>query len=96
MSFGCVGTASYTSPTCTQEINQLAGGVSIRYALECNTDAESSAILFALLSRPGGRSACLEAIPTPGLPPVLVKVVMGFEGQNYDVDLGHPVYSRKG
>jgi hypothetical protein len=26
---------------------------------------------------------------------VAVKVVMGFEGQNFDVDLDHPVYSRK-
>lgn len=26
---------------------------------------------------------------------VKVKVVMGFEGQNYDVELDHPVYSRK-
>ncbi|RYP01996.1 hypothetical protein DL764_006001 [Monosporascus ibericus] len=97
MSFGCVGTASYTSPTCTQEIKQLAGGVPIKHALDCITDAESAAICFASLSRTGGRYACLEAIPDAWITrrAVAVKVVMGFEGQNYDVDLGHPVYSRK-
>ncbi|RYP79517.1 hypothetical protein DL770_006617 [Monosporascus sp. CRB-9-2] len=97
MGFGCVGTASYTSPTYTQEIKQLAGGLHIKYALDCITDAESAAICFASLSRTGGRYACLEAIPDAWITrrAVAVKVVMGFEGQNYDVDLGHPVYSRK-
>ncbi|XXH02068.1 hypothetical protein Hte_008433 [Hypoxylon texense] len=97
MKLGCIGTASYTSPTCAQEIKKLAGGVPIKHALDCITDAESAAICFGSLSRVGGRYACLEAIPEAWITrrAVTVKVVMGFEGQNYDVDLGHPIYSRK-
>lgn len=94
---GAVGTASYTSPTCSGEIRELAGGVPIKHALDCITDAESAAVCFASLARVGSRYACLEAIPDAWVTrkSVALKVVMGFEGQDRDVDLGHPVYSRK-
>ncbi|KAI1129022.1 GroES-like protein [Nemania abortiva] len=97
MSHGCVGTASYTSPTCAQDVKKLAGGRAITYVLDCITDAESVVTCFAAIGRTGGRYACLEAIPDAWITRRAVKVntVMGFEGQNYDVDLGHPVYSRK-
>lgn len=94
---GAVGTASYTSPSCAQEVKQLAGSTPIKHALDCITDAESAAVCFAVLARVGARYACLEAIPEAWITrrSVALKVVMGFEGQDRDVDLGHPVYSRK-
>ncbi|KAF2129143.1 GroES-like protein [Dothidotthia symphoricarpi CBS 119687] len=97
MGLGAIGTASYTSSTCAQDIQKLAGGASIKHVLDCITDAESAAICFGSLARIGGRYACLEAIPDAWRTrrSVAVKVVMGFEGQNFDVDLAHPVYSRK-
>jgi NADPH:quinone reductase-like Zn-dependent oxidoreductase len=97
MSYGCIGTAPYTSPTCAQDIKKLAGGRAITYVLDCITDAESAATCFAAIGRTGGRYACLEAIPDAWITrrAVKVSVVMGFEGQNYDVDLGPSVYSRK-
>lgn len=97
MKYGAVGTASYTSSTCAEDVKKLANGLPIKYALDCITDAESVATCFAVLSRLGARYAGLEAIPDAWITrkAVKVKIVMGFEGQNYDVDLGHPVYSRK-
>lgn len=94
---GAVGTASYTSPTCLDSIRSLAGGAPIKYALDCITDEESVAMCYSALSRMGGRFACLEDCPESWRVrrAVKAKVVMGFEGQNYDVNLGHPVYSRK-
>lgn len=97
LSLGAIGTASYTSPTCAQDIKALANGRKIKHALDCITDPESAAVCLASLARIGARYACLEAVPDAWLTrrSVAVKVVMGFEGQNFDVDLGHPVYSRK-
>ncbi|KAI1374303.1 GroES-like protein [Hypoxylon crocopeplum] len=97
MGFGAIGTASYTSPTCVEDIKRIANGMPIKHALDCITDADSAAACFASLARLGGRYACLEAIPDAWVTrrAVACKVVMGFEGQNYDVDLGHAVYSRK-
>ncbi|KAF9872520.1 hypothetical protein CkaCkLH20_10017 [Colletotrichum karsti] len=97
MRLGAVGTASYTSPTCAQDVKSIAGGAAIKHALDCITDAESAAVCFASLARVGSRYACLEAIPDAWVArrSVALKVVMGFEGQDRDVDLGHPVYSRK-
>ncbi|RYN75492.1 hypothetical protein AA0117_g6387 [Alternaria alternata] len=97
ISLGAVGTASYTSPTCVQDIKALANGQKIKHALDCITDPESTAVCLASLARIGARYACLEAVPDAWLTrrSVAVKVVMGFEGQNFDVDLDHPVYSRK-
>jgi hypothetical protein len=45
----------------------------------------------------GGRYACLESCPEQWRTrrAVKVKVVMGFEMQGNDVDLGHPTYARK-
>lgn len=97
ISLGAIGTASYTSPTCSQDIKVLANGQNIKHALDCITDPESTAVCLASLARIGARYACLEDVPDVWLTrrSVAVKVVMGFEGQNFDVDLGHPVYSRK-
>ncbi|KAH3945414.1 trans-enoyl reductase sthE [Parastagonospora nodorum] len=97
MSLGAIGTASYTSVTCAEDIKAIAKGSKIKHALDCITDVESMAICLASLSRTGGRYACLEAFPDAWLTrrAIAVKVVMGFEGQNVDVDLGHPVYTRK-
>ena len=91
MKFGAVGTASYTSTTCVETIKSLAGGTPIKHALDCITDAESTAICFSALSRAGGRYACLEDCPDSWRTrrAVKVKVVMGFEMQGHDVDLGH-------
>ncbi|PHH92957.1 hypothetical protein CDD83_3115 [Cordyceps sp. RAO-2017] len=97
MSHGAAGTTSYTSATPADDIKKIAGGRPIKHALDCITDAESASTCFAVLARVGGRYACLEAIPDAWVTrrAVKIKVVMGFEGQNFDVELGHPVYSRK-
>ncbi|KAL2173168.1 chaperonin 10-like protein [Thermothelomyces heterothallicus CBS 202.75] len=97
ISYGAVGTAAYTSKSCLEDIKKLAGGVPIKHALDCITDPESVATCFGALSRVGGRYACLEDCPQGWRtrPSVKVKVVMGFEAQGVDVDLGHPVYTRK-
>ena len=95
--YGAVGTASYTSPTCIETIKSLAGGVPIKHALDCITDAASVAICFGALSRAGGRYACLEDCPESWRTrrAVKVKVVMGFEMRGINVDIAHPVYGRK-
>ena len=97
MKHGAIGTASYTSANCIQKIQAIANGAPIKHAIDCITDAESTAICFSALSRVGGRYACLEDCPESWRTrrAVKVKVVMGFEGEGYDVDLGHPVYARK-
>ncbi|MCJ1323142.1 hypothetical protein MMC15_008495 [Xylographa vitiligo] len=97
MKWGAIGTASYTSGACVDTIKSLAGGMPIKHALDCITDPESVAVCFGALSRVGGRYACLEDCPDSWRTrrSVKVKVVMGFESKGVDVDLGHPVYTRK-
>ena len=97
MKYGAIGTAPYTSANCVERIQAIADGASIKHALDCITDGESTAICFGALSRVGGRYACLEDCPESWRTrrAVKVKVVMGYEGEGYDVDLGHPVYTRK-
>ena len=97
MKCGAVGTASYTSATCVETIKSLAGGTPIKHALDCITDPESVSVCFSALSRVGARYACLEDCPESWRTrrSVKVKVVMGFESKGVDVDLGHPVYTRK-
>ena len=97
MKYGAAGTASYTSTTCVETIKSLAGGIPIKHALDCITDAESSAACFQALSRAGGRYACLEDCDESWQTrrAVKVKAVMGFEMLGHDVDLGHPTYARK-
>ncbi|KAJ3542838.1 hypothetical protein NM208_g3892 [Fusarium decemcellulare] len=96
LEYGAVGTASYTSANCVETILSIAGGVPIKYALDCITDADSAAICFGALSRAGGRYVCLERFDERWRTrrAVKVKEVMGFEMQGIDVDLGDPVYSR--
>jgi len=99
MKYGAVGTASYTSTSakCVESIKSHAGGIPIKHALDCITDPESVGVCFGALSRIGARYACLEDCPESWRPrrSVKVKVVMGFELKGVDVDLGHPVYTRK-
>lgn len=97
--YGAVGAAAYTSLRCSEEIQDLAGGVPIRHALDCITNAESSGTCFAAIARTGGRYACLEGLPEEWRTrrAVRVKVVMGFEGLGATVDLGPSgsIYSRQ-
>ncbi|KAF0320399.1 GroES-like protein [Colletotrichum asianum] len=95
--YGAIGTASYTSQDCAKSIQALAGGMPIKHALDCITDAESAAICYSVLARVGARYACLEDCPEQWRTrrAVKSKAVMGFEALGYDVDLGHPTYSRK-
>lgn len=81
---------------CLQRIKIIAAGSQIKHALDCITDAQSSATCFGALSRAGGRYACLEACPVSWRTrrAVRVKVVMGFEMQGHDVDLGNEEYRR--
>ncbi|KAF2801103.1 zinc-binding dehydrogenase family oxidoreductase [Melanomma pulvis-pyrius CBS 109.77] len=94
--YGAVGAASYTSVECVETIKAIANGVPIRYALDCITDAQSASICFAALARTGGWYACLENFHESWRTrrAIKTKVVMGFEMQGVDVDLGHDVYSR--
>ncbi|KAH0404850.1 hypothetical protein KCU89_g712, partial [Aureobasidium melanogenum] len=94
--FGAVGTADYMATDCLQNIKNIAAGAQIKHALDCITDADSTATCFSALSRAGGRYACLEACPAPWRTrrAVKVKVVMGFEMQGHDVDLGDDEYRR--
>lgn len=97
MKYGAIGTASYTSADCVETIKSVSGGLPIKHALDCITDPDSVNVCFRALSRVGARYACLEDCPEAWRtrPSVKTKVVMGFELQGVDVDLGHPVYTRK-
>lgn len=96
MSFGAIGTAAYTSPTCVETIKSLAGGP-IRLALDCITNPESVATCFAAMARTGGRYACLEGLEESWRTrrTIRTKVVMGFEGLGIPIDLGPTEYSRE-
>lgn len=96
--YGAADTASYTSPTCVESVRAMAGGRQIRHALDCITDAESTAICFGALGRAGGRYVCLEEFQEVWRTrrAVRVKVVMGYEILGNRVDLGpSSVYSRE-
>lgn len=85
------------SSSCVEEIKSHAGGVPIRHALDCITDADSTATCFAALGRTGGRYACLEELREAWRTrhALKVKVVMGYEIQGEHVELGHDVYTRR-
>lgn len=95
--FGAVGTAPYTSADCLELVQALANGLPIKYALDCITDAESTAFCYTALARVGARYACLEDCPESwrSRRAVKYKAVMGFEALGFDVDLDHPTYARK-
>lgn len=97
LKYGAVGTASYTSKDCVEKIKALANGQSIKHALDCITDADSTAGCYAALARVGARYACLEDCPTAWRTrsAVKVKAVMGYEALGYDVTFGHETYDRK-
>ncbi|OCL13417.1 putative zinc binding dehydrogenase [Glonium stellatum] len=94
--YGAVGTAAYTSPTCSETIRSLVTGATLRYALDCITDAESAAICFGAMSRAGGRYACLEGFHEAWRTrrAIKVKEVMGYEILGITVNLGDSVYTR--
>ncbi|KAI0889614.1 GroES-like protein [Annulohypoxylon maeteangense] len=97
MKYGAVGTAEYGSKDCVEKIKLIAGGVPIRHAIDCITTAESAAVCFGALGRTGGRYVCLEQFQNTWQTrrAVRTKVVMGYEMQGMDVNLGHDVYDRK-
>ena len=97
MKCDAIETASHTSTTCLKTIKSLADESPIKHALDCITDPESAAICFDALSRVSGRYACLEYCPEAWRPrrSMKVKIVMRFEFKDSDVDLSHPVYTRK-
>lgn len=94
--YGAVGTSSYLPDKWFEEVKELAGGLSIKRALDCITTPESVSHCFQVLGRVRARYACLEDCPEAwqDRSSVKVKVVMGFEGMGMDVDLNHPVYTR--
>lgn len=98
--YGAVGTAAYTSPTCAELIRSLSpGGAPIRHALDCITSPESVATCLAAIGRAGGRYACLESLDDAWRTrrAVRTKVVMGFEAFGINVALrgeGGAAYSR--
>lgn len=95
--YGAIGTASYASQDCVKNIQKVAGGMPIKHVLDCITDAESVATCYSVLARVGVRYVCLEDCPEHWRTrrAAKFKAVMGFEALGYDVDLGHPTYSRK-
>ena len=95
--YGAVGTAAYTSPTCTETIRSLANQKPIRRAMDCITSAESAATCFASMARTGGRYACLEGVDDSVRTrrAVRTKEVMGYEGLGLRIDLGDTPYSRE-
>ncbi|EME79756.1 uncharacterized protein MYCFIDRAFT_37626 [Pseudocercospora fijiensis CIRAD86] len=97
MSYGAIGTASYTSPNCVEEVRKIAQGRPIKHALDCITQPDSVEICFNVLARLGARYACLEDCPEAWRPrrSVKVNIIMGYEQLGYDVELGDSVYTRK-
>lgn len=97
MKYGAIGTASYTSPDCVEQVRKIANGTPIKHALDCITQPDSVEICFSVLARLGARYACLEDCPPAWRPrqSVKVNIVMGYEQLGYDVDLGDNVYTRK-
>ncbi|RYP45877.1 hypothetical protein DL768_007834 [Monosporascus sp. mg162] len=91
--YGALGVASYNTPStsCVDQIRTIVQGAPIRHALDCITDAESSAICFEAMGRTGGRYACLEQFHEGWRTrrAVKVKEVMGFEVLGVDIDLGN-------
>jgi NADPH:quinone reductase-like Zn-dependent oxidoreductase len=95
--YGATGTASYAAKDCVDAVKTLAGKP-IRYALDCITDAESTAICYSALARTGGTYACLEECPAPWRTRRMVKVkeVMGFQVLGVDINLAGSTYTRPG
>ncbi|KAI1445303.1 GroES-like protein [Annulohypoxylon stygium] len=97
MKYGAAGTAPYKSTDCVEKVKSIAGSVPIRYAVDCITSADSAAICFGALGRTGGRYVCLEQFQDAWRTrrAVRTKIVMGYEMQGMDVNLGQEVYDRK-
>ncbi|KAI1746167.1 GroES-like protein [Xylaria scruposa] len=83
--FGAADAVPYTSPKCLENIKdllmKLPNPLSLRHALDCITDPESAAVCFGVLSRTGGRYACLELFDESwrSRRAVRVGVVMAYE-----------------
>lgn len=97
MEYGAIGTASYLSTTCIDDIKSIAGDSSIRHAIDCITDADSARVCFGVMPRTGGRYACLEDFHESWRTRrvVKVKVVMGYELEAETVDFGGDAYTRE-
>ncbi|KAJ6020767.1 Polyketide synthase enoylreductase [Penicillium herquei] len=93
-SFGAKQVFDYASPTCAADIKSFTNN-SLKYALDCITDADSTQICYAAIGRAGGRYACLE-LPQQELltrKAVNSAFVMAHELHGRKIDLG-PEYGR--
>lgn len=97
MADGAIGTVSYTSLDCVDKIRNLAGGLPIKYALDCITNPDSVRICFEVLARVGARLVTLEDCPESWRSRRSVKVtfVTAYDSTGHDVNLGDDVYDRK-
>ncbi|KAJ5970420.1 Polyketide synthase enoylreductase [Penicillium vulpinum] len=93
-SFGAKQVFDYASPTCAADIKSFTNN-SLKYVLDCITDAESTKICHAAIGRAGGRYACLE-LPQQELltrKAVNTEFVMAHELHGKEIALG-PEYGR--
>lgn len=94
MGFGVIGIVLYIVMDCLEKIKLIVGGCFIKYVLDCIIDLEFVFICFGVFLWVGGWYVCfedcLEVWCLWWL--VKVKVVMGFELWNVDVDFGYLVY----
>jgi NADPH:quinone reductase-like Zn-dependent oxidoreductase len=61
-SFGAEQTFDYSQPGCAADIKSFTKN-SLKYVLDCITDAESIQLCYAAIGRAGGRYSCLEIPP---------------------------------
>ncbi|EXL67077.1 hypothetical protein FOPG_16776 [Fusarium oxysporum f. sp. conglutinans race 2 54008] len=98
--YGATVTASHTSPSCIEDIQQKVRAIgisaSIRHVIDCITDARSAAICMATIGRVGGRYACLEAFNKlwQNRRTVNVELVMCPEANGVVMDVGPVAYTR--
>lgn len=100
--YGAAANAPYKARDCAQQIKvaaaNMAGGGVIKCAFDCITDPESAAVCFDVISRAGGRYACLEAFDESWRTRRAIKVetVLAYEMWGDSVHLGEEekVYSR--
>ncbi|KAJ5420682.1 Polyketide synthase enoylreductase [Penicillium sp. CMV-2018d] len=95
-SFGAKQVFDYASPTCAADIKSFTNN-SLKYALDCITDADSTQICHTAIGRAGGRYACLE-LPQQELltrKAVNSEFVMAHELHGKEIALG-PEYGRPG
>ncbi|KAF2758043.1 hypothetical protein EJ05DRAFT_486106 [Pseudovirgaria hyperparasitica] len=101
MEYGAIATVSYTSESCVQDIlrivRQFTKASSVRYVIDCITDAQSAANCMKILSRAGGRYVCLEAFDESWRTrrSISIEMVMCPEANGVSLNLGPGPYTRK-